>query len=119
MATTISEVSETATIYEDRDNSFTLTLKKNGTTLTSAEMAAITKYEIRYSDTYYDSDTYASAFVADNSDGTVIVYPYSFGLAASVKSGEVVEFIVYDATNTNGLVWDQFILIVKDDAGVV
>ena len=40
-------------------------------------------------------------------------------LDSSVSLGEITELIIYDAINfTNGLVWDQFILIVKADANV-
>ncbi len=119
MATKISEVSETATIYEDRTNPFFITLEKNDVALSESDMVAITKYEIRYDDTYYDSDDYPDAFSVDNATATVTVKPYALGLASSPKRGEVVEIIIYDTgDNANGLVWDQFALIVKEDANV-
>ena len=119
MTTQRNEIDESATIYEDRDNPFTIVLSKNGAVLTELEMQAITKWEIRYDDVYYNSDDYPSAFVANETESSLEIFPYAFGLESSVKLGEVVEFIIYDAVNfTNGLVWDQFVLIVKADANV-
>lgn len=119
MVTQRDDIDETATIYENRDNPFTLILKKNGSILTESEMAAITKWEIRYDDVYYDSDDYPNAFVPDNTTSSVEIKPYDFDLAESHTMGEITEFIVYDAADfTNGLVWDQFLLIVKPDANV-
>ena len=110
----VSENIETAVAYEDRDNSIKLTLKKNGVTLTSGEMTAITKYEIKYKDVYYDSDAYPDAFVPNNAEGTLEIKPYELGL---VTGSDKVELIVYDSTNyTHGLVWEQFKLKVKSDA---
>ena len=110
---------ETATVYEDRDNGFTLTLKKNTIILTEAEMSAIVKYELRYSDAYYDSDTYSSSFSADNATAVLTINPFAFGLTESSRRGDLVELIIYDAADyTNGLVWDQFYLVVKADANV-
>jgi len=113
----VSAVIETAVVYEDRDNSFKLTLKKNNTTLTSSEMTAITKYEIRYNGVYYDSDTYPDAFVPDNANGTIEIKPYELGLETGTDK---VELIIYDSVNyTHGLVWEQFKLKVKSDAIVL
>jgi hypothetical protein len=106
-----------AIIYEDRSNPILITLVKNGVTLTESEMNQFLKFEIKYQNTYYDSDTYPLAFVEDNPNGQVEIKPYSLGLAASRKKGELVEFIVYDGNDhVNGMLWSQFILIVKDDA---
>ena len=112
----VSSIIATAIIYEDRDNSVILTLKKNDVTLTSNEMVAITKYEIRYKGVYYDSDTYPNAFEADNANGTIEIKPYDLGLEAGSDQGEL---IIYDAGDyTHGLVWEQFKLKVKADATV-
>lgn len=117
--TLINDVTETATIFEDRTNSFDLILQKNAVNLTVGEMDAITKYELRYDDTYYDSTTYPNAFSAVSATATLTIFPYDLGLGTSGKRGEVVELIIYDAgDNVEGLVWDQFALIVKADANV-
>jgi len=110
----------TATIYKDRANGFILLLKKDNVLLTSEEMAVITKYEIKYKDVYYDSDTYPDSFVADNNAASVTVKPEPFSLPASSKKGDTVELIIYDdADNVAGLVWGQFTLIVKPDASII
>lgn len=113
-------MTETATIYEDRDNSFSLTLKKNGVALDSDEMSAITKFEIKYRDTYYNSEDSPTAFVIDTANSTVTIKPWILNLPASSEKGDTVEFIVYDAIDyTHGLVWSQFTLIVKSDAKLI
>ena len=105
---------ETATCYVERDNSFTITMQKNGTTLTESEMGVITKYEIIYNGAYYDSVAESTAFTITNASGTVKIMPYALGLTSSCDR---VELIIYDAVdNTHGLVWDQFKLIMKSDA---
>ncbi len=108
-----------ATIYQDRDNEFSVILKKNGVILTPEEMAGISDYEIRYKGTYYKkSDGYDNSFDVDNSTATITIKPAAFGLVAS-KRGDVVEFIIYDVTNyPNGLVWNQLKLVVKKDASI-
>jgi hypothetical protein len=113
-------MSTTAEIYEDRSNSFYVNLTKNKIALNLSEMNSFTKYEIRYQDTYYDSDDYPDAFVADNDNSRIKIKPISLGLAASNKKGELVEFIIYDVEdNVSGLMWDQFTLIVKEDAALI
>ena len=106
---------DTATCFKDRDNSFLLTLQKNGVTLTQVEMNAITKFEIKYNGAYYDSVDESTGFVRDNVNGTVQIKPYELGLAVS---SDKVELIIYDATNTHGIMWDQFKLDIKGDVTV-
>lgn len=113
-------MTETATIYKDRDNSFTITMQRDSLNLTESEMDVITKYEIRYKDAYYDSDTYASAFDVSSVNASVTIKPHAFGLAGSSSRGDLVEFIIYDAGDyTNGLMWSQFYLVVKSDAALI
>ena len=110
----------TATIYEDRDNSFTVILKKNDELLTTDEMTAITKFEIKYRDAYYNSVDNPSAFTINLTESSVTIKPYELRLTQSSETGDLVEFIVYDSFEyTHGLVWDQFTLIVKSDAKVI
>lgn len=105
---------EKAITYKDRDNSFILTIKKNGVTLTEAEMSSITKFEIKYNGSYYNSTDDPGGFDITNSAGTVEIFPNEFDLA--VSSGDIVEIIVYDIEYTDGFVWDQFILEIKNVA---
>ena len=110
----------TTIIYEDRSNPFVITLTKNNTTLTEQEMTNLTKFEIRYQDTYYDSADFPLAFVRDDIKGQVEIKPFTLGLAASTKKGDLVEFIVYDNDDhVAGLLWSQFTLIVKNDAALI
>jgi len=105
---------ETAICYEDRDNFFSVILKKNSVTLTEEEMLAITKFEIQYAGVYYDSDTYPDAFDRDNVNGTLTVRPYELGLTVG---SDKVELIIYDAGDySHGLLWDQIKLKMKGDA---
>ena len=103
-----------AVAFVGRDNDFYLVLSKNGVALTAAEMASVTKWELKINEVYYDSDDYPLAFVADNDNSKVRIKPYSFGLSA--MPNETVELILYDDEYTNGIVWDQFLLWVRDDA---
>ena len=117
-------MTETAIIYEDRSNSFIITLLKNNVIMNDADMGQLIKFEIKYQGSYYNSTDYPLAFVAGTdaagTKGQVEVKPYSLGLAASRRKGELVEFIVYDASDhVSGLVWSQFILIVKNDAALI
>ncbi len=105
---------ESVQVYKDRDNSFTLTLEKNGTTLTRTEMDAITRVEIKYNGTYYNSVDNAPGFLKDAANGQITIKPYELSLDAS---RDTVELIVYDAGNyTHGLVWTQFRLVVSNEA---
>ena len=105
---------ESVTVYRDRDNSFTLTLTKNGNTLSEANMDAITKFELKHNGSYYNSNDYPDGFVPDNANGQVLIVPNEFGLAAKT---DTTEFLVYDGGNySNGIVWAQFTLVVSGEA---
>ena len=107
---------ERAYCYVDRDNSFLITLKKDKINLTVAEMNSISKVEIKFDGKYYDSATYPACFEKDADTASYRVKPNAFGLPVMNK-GDVVEFIVYDAGDyINGIVWGQFLLIMKGDA---
>lgn len=112
-------MTETATVYKDRDNFFTLEIQKDDVTLTESEMQDITKFEIRYQDEYYDSTTYASSFVTDDANGKVTIYPYEFDLDTSFSTGDLVELLIYTSTYTHGIMWAQFRLVVKGDAELI
>jgi len=105
---------EKAITYNGRDNSFTLTFEKNGTTLTETEMNTITKFEIKFNGSYYNSTDNASGFDVTAASGAVEIFPNELDLA--VSSGDVVEVIVYDDSHDDGLVWDRIILEIKNDA---
>lgn len=111
----------TATLYVDRTNPFTLIFTKNGVNLTESEMDSITKYSLRYKSSldenglYYDSDKYPSAFVVDPANAEVVIKPVYFGWGKSKREGDIAEVLVYDLVdNSEGLVWTQITIIVKD-----
>lgn len=107
---------ESATCYEDRDNSFVLTIKKNDVTLTESEMLAVTKFEIKFDGVYYNTVANPTGFVINNVAGTLKVKPYELVLGATIDN---VELILYTAETPHGLVWENFELIMKDDAKTV
>ena len=110
---------DTAIVYKDRDNFFNVNLEKNSANLSALDMATITKFEIRFKNQYYDSETYPNTFIPDNDNANVEIKPNAFDLPLSRK-GDIVEFIIYDNLNYNsGLVWSQFKLIVKKDAELI
>ena len=108
---------EKMTVWKDRSNWIEIELKKDGTTLTSDEIDAITKVELKYKDVYYDSTTYTDAFdlVTGRESGKLIIKP---GLLDWEAGSDVVELIVYDAANTNGVMWMQIGTQVRADAEV-
>jgi len=107
------------TIYADRDNPFTLTLKQNNVAVIEAVMNTFTKYEIKFQGEYYDSVTYPNAFEISNANATVTIKPEEFDLSPTNRVGEDCVFLVYDASDyDDGLVWDIFKLVVSDAAEV-
>lgn len=105
---------ESAIVYQARDNTFSVTLKKAGVVLTEEEMGAISKFEIKYKGAYFNSVDNSAGFERDNATGTVKIKPYELGLSAGKDN---VEFIIYDLeVNTHGLVWSKFDLKVRSDA---
>ena len=106
-------------VWNDRDNAIKVMLKIDGVTLTQQEIEAITKVEIKYKDNYYNSIDDPTAFdlVTDKATGEI---SFSLGmLGLEVGSDSKAELIIYDVVNTNGIVWCQGKLKVKDDAAVV
>ena len=77
-----------AITHFDRDNDFTVTLKKNGTTLTALEMGDITKFEIKYSGSYYNSVDNPTGFTITDATGSILVKPNdSIALAEAIERG--------------------------------
>jgi len=103
-----------AITHYDRDNDFTVTLKKNGTVLTALEMGDITKFEIKYNGEYYNSVDDPTGFTITAATGSVLVKPTALELP--ISSGDIVEVIVYTATDTNGRLWEDFTLKVTGKA---
>jgi len=112
---------ETMTVWKDRDNISYFELSKQGELLTTIEMAAITKAEIKYNDIYYDSDNYPTAFDWSTlGDESKIIIKFGLiDLGDNLSKDRKSELIIYDADNISGVVWNQFIMIVKIDAEII
>jgi len=107
---------ETVVTYKGRDNSFTLEFTKDKVTLTPVEMGVITKFEIQYNGTYYNSIDNPTGFEITAATGKVKILPNKLDLAVSSGSGDITEVIVYDDVNTAGLLWAQIMVKVKHTA---
>jgi len=109
------------TIYTDRDNPITLILKEDDENITEAQMLAITKVGVRYdpddngAGVYYNSDDYPTKFDwTTNADEAKVTMKLGTLLPAGYD--RKAELLIYNAVNTNGIVWDQFRLKVSDEA---
>ena len=104
---------EQAICYKDRNNTFWISLHRNNIILSAAEMALITKFEIKHMNTYYNSIDNPTGFTRDDANGRVKIKPFELDLTISK---DLVEFLIYDAAdNTNGLYWDTFELSIRGD----
>jgi hypothetical protein len=109
-------------IYKNRDNPITLILQEDSENITEAQMLSITKVAIRYSATgdpddgiYYDSDTYSALFDwTTYADEAKIVM--KLGTILPAGRDHRAELIIYNAANTNGIVWDQISIRVSEEA---
>jgi len=102
------------TVYEDRDNTFSLQLLKNGVKLTSDEMDAITEVSIIVDGTEYlssENDDFADTSTR-KSEGVVTLQLGAL-LDAPIRDTKA-EIVIYDASNTNGIIWDTIDLKVVD-----
>jgi len=101
-------------VYEDRNNTIGVQLVKNGVKLTSDEMDAITNAGIIVDGTEYDYDAYATAFdwSTRKSEGVLII-ALGAVLDAPLRDTKA-EIVIYDATNTSGIIWDTIDIEVVD-----
>jgi len=108
-------MSSRISIYYGRDNPFEvlLTHLDTGEKLTAAEMATITKYELKYKGTYYNSIAYPAAFSADGATAIITIIPSTLELPIG---SDLTEFIIYSATYPNGFVCNVFQLAVLKTA---
>lgn len=113
----------TEKVYIDRDNPFKKQLLEDGVAIGATEMAKITRAKVRYQanssvdPTYFDSNVYPTLFdwVTEADDSIIIV---KMGTMTGLLEGRdrKTELIIYDTTNQNGQVWDQFDLMVSAEA---
>lgn len=107
-------MSVTEIVYLNRDNTVDLLLKADGV---AEDLTAVTRMIVKQEDGDWsvDSDTYPSAFDwAPGTTGKVILDLAAALAAEDVSAGKYISrLVVYDPSNTNGIVWGTFLLIVK------
>ena len=111
-------MAEKMTVWKDRDNPIYITMTEDGTNLTVEQMEAITKVEIFFDGVYYSSADYSDCFdlASKKDESKIIIYPGLLPLPDDHATQDYAELIIYDASNTNGIVWMQFVMIVMTDA---
>ena len=98
----------TENVYNGHDNTIDLLLKAEGV---AEDLSSVTRMTLEVSTTTVDSDVSGSAFDwAPGTTGKVILTLGAEGLAVGTYQATLT---VYDTTNTNGIVWGTFILIVQ------
>jgi len=104
----------------DRDNISYIQLSKQGTVLTSDEIDAITKVEIRFGGEYFSSEDYPECFdlVTLKDEGKIGIRPGLLPIDTTLGF-DVTELIIYDGSHTNGVLWMQFVLVVKKDVEII
>jgi hypothetical protein len=103
------------TCYLGRDNAFAKQLVLDGTPLTPAEMAAITRVDLIYLGVSYSSSSFPTAFdwVSKASDATVVFKPGNIPTIPAGRDKEA-EFIVYAPDYPDGIVWGHIDLKMID-----
>jgi len=98
-------------VYLGRDNTVDLLLKEDGS---AKDLSAVTRMIVKQDDGDWevDYDTYNNAFDWDTGTTGKVILDLAAALATEgVAAGEyVVRLVVYDPTNTDGLVWGRFVL---------
>ena len=99
-------------VMNNRDNSIDLLLKADGE---AQSLLGVTKMILEDEDGELDdisSDDYPDYFDwAGSTTGKLILTLGSHGITAGRY---ILRLIVYDATHTNGIFWDRFMINVKD-----
>lgn len=93
--------------YAGHDNSIDLLLKQDGS---AVSLAAATKITLELGTVIVSSTADSSAFdVSSTVTGKLVI---KLGDHSTLSSGRAV-ITIYDASNTAGIVWDEFNLICK------
>jgi hypothetical protein len=93
-------------IYNNRDNSIALALSADGSTINHA---SVTRCQVLVGATLIDSQVTPALFDLTAADRLT----FKLGAAGLTVGRYTASLIVYDATHTNGIVWGQFVAIVK------
>jgi len=103
----------TEIVYLEHDNTIDLLLKADGT---AQDLSGVTKITATFGDTLIESTDAANGAITWNQAGyDTGEIRLSLGDQNVSAGGYGVPIIVYDATNTNGIVWDTITIIVKAD----
>ena len=114
-------MAEKMIVWKDRDNPTYIQLQENEVNLTPGQMEAITKAEIYFDGNYYNSNDNPECFdlTTMKDESTLILHLGLLPLHDGYAENDLAELILYDAVNTNGVVWMQFVIIIKTDAEVI
>lgn len=100
------------TVYIGRDNTIEMALLKDGA---SIDCTLLTRCMVLAEDkvlntvTTLDSQTHPEWFDRSNKDKLIM----KFGQAGLAAGRYAATLIVYDAGRTNGIVWEDFVMLVK------
>lgn len=96
------------TVYLGRNNTIELQLLEDSTALTTAQMQAITRMDLIYNGVTISSQENPSAFDWSTREDEAVVIISLGGLEISIGMDLAADLIVYDAQNTDGIVWASF-----------
>lgn len=98
----------TEQIYLDRDNVIDLLLKADGE---AQDLSAVTRMVLLEDGEEFTIDSDEAAGVFDWETGTTGKITLTLGAQDDIEEGTYkVWLIVYDPSNTNGIVWDSFFI---------
>lgn len=99
-------------IYLGRDNKTVLQLKVAGT---AEDISGATRMTLNFNGTIVDSDTSPTAFDWSLGSGKVELALKNESIwAGTYRDENAVELVVYDPSNTDGIVWGKINCIVQE-----
>ena len=101
-------------VYLTRDNTVDLLLKMDGV---AQDLSSVTRMIVAEENGVWDVDSsdYASAFnwTTGTTGKLILDLAVALGTESVSASDYRVRLVVYDPTNTNGIIWDTFVLSIK------
>lgn len=94
-------------IYNNRNNALELSLQSDGTAIVHN---TLTRCQLIVGATTLDSNTTPALFDLTQADRLVL----KLGSAGLTAGKHLARLVVFDALNTSGLVWGEFVLTVSD-----
>ncbi|MHC4310874.1 MAG: hypothetical protein ACYSW3_00200 [Planctomycetota bacterium] len=104
----------TETLYKNRDNEIDLELRANGA---AVDISGSTKVEIEVGDLVLNSNNYPTSFdwTTNGANGQLTLDIARLAEIVNLKASTYkTKVTVFDATYPNGLVWDHFILNLRE-----